>query len=164
MDLRSYLNSHPRYWEFLRYSVVGFSSTVIDFGIFALLTDGYGWRPLSANPISFLLGVTNGFIWNRYWTFKGAAHQEPVSQYVRFVLVNLGGVLIDQAVLATALGVGPLLGLSSQMSKWVGKVVAIPFVVAWNFSANVRWTFHRRHLSADGEVPIAPSIDPQPRR
>jgi len=140
----SMLLAHPRIQEFLRYSVVGFSSTVIDFGVLALLTNLWSWQPLAANPISFVMGVTNGFVWNRYWTFRGARHDEPVGQYARFVIVNLGGVLIDQSILALALALGPGVGLSPNLAKWGGKVAAIPFVVAWNFTANVRWTFRRR--------------------
>lgn len=152
--------ANPRLQEFLRYSVVGFSSTVIDFAVLALLTNVWSWHPLAANPISFVLGVTNGFIWNRHWTFRSARHDEPVGQYVRFVLVNLGGVLIDQAVLAVALQAAPGMGLSMNLAKWGGKIVAIPFVVAWNFTANVRWTFRRRRPLAEREPAGVTAGDP----
>jgi putative flippase GtrA len=155
--------ANPRLQEFLRYSVVGFSSTVIDFGVLALLTNVWSWHPLAANPISFVMGVTNGFIWNRYWTFRGARHDEPVGQYVRFVLVNLGGVLIDQSILAGALAWGPGAGLTLNVAKWGGKVAAIPFVVAWNFTANVRWTFRRRRPSVpEREVATVTATDGRP--
>lgn len=130
--------------EFLRYSIVGLSSTAIDFGVLALLTDVGTWHPLAANPIAFALGVTNGFFWNRHWTFTGAARAEPVGQYMKFVLVQLVGVLIDQAILAAALVVGPDASLTPDQSKWAGKVASIPFVVAWNYTANARWTFAAR--------------------
>jgi putative flippase GtrA len=155
--------NNPRFWEFVRHSVVGFSSTVIDFATLALLTTLWTWPPLAANPVSFSLGVTNGFYWNRHWTFQGARHEEPVGQYVRFVLVNLGGVLIDQAVLAGALALGPDAGLTAELSKWAGKVAAIPFVVTWNFTANSYWTFRRRR-----QPPATPDRavehGPRPRR
>ena len=138
------LVKHRRLGEFFRYAVVGLSSTVIDFGIFALLTDIGSWSPLAANPISFTLGVTNGFYWNRHWTFAGATREAPLGQYVRFVLVNLVGVLIDQSILAAALALGPIAGLETSLAKWAGKVLSIPFVAAWNFTANARWTFGAR--------------------
>ena len=141
--------------QFLRYAVVGASSTALDFGTLWLLTDGAGWGPLAANPLCFLLGVTNGFYWNRRWTFRGAKDQEPRRQYVRFLLVNLAGLLIDQAVLATALTLGTQLGLSGDHSKWGGKVLSLPLVVAWNYTANARWAFGGR-FSAPRDAAVVP--------
>lgn len=153
---------NPRFWEFVRYSIVGASSTAIDFGVLALLTDVGTWHPLAANPIAFLLGLTNGFFWNRHWTFKHAKEQEPAAQYVRFALVNLGGVLIDQAILAAALWLGPEMGFPPDLAKWAGKVAAIPFVVVWNFTANSRWTFRPLPAAPDRERPV-PETGPLPR-
>lgn len=138
-----------RLGRFLRFCVVGVSSTAIDFGVLAALTDGLGWHPLLANPLSFTLGVTNGFYWNRRWTFSEARDQEPVGQYARFFLVNVVGLLIDQAVLAVAVTLGPRLGMDARLSKWVGKIASAPLVVAWNFAAHSIWTFRKRR--ANGE-------------
>jgi dolichol-phosphate mannosyltransferase len=155
---------HPRFREFFRYSVVGSSSTAIDFGLLALLTDFWSWHPLAANPVSFVMGVTNGFIWNRRWTFRAARHDEPVAQYVRFVLVNLGGVAIDQAILAIALAVGSGSGLTLNLSTWAGKLAAIPFVVVWNFTANSRWTFKPRETPRTEGEPATARASARPRR
>jgi putative flippase GtrA len=127
--------------KFVRYALVGLSSTILDFGLLALLTDGAGWKPLAANPVCFALGVTNSFYWNRHWTFPEASHRRPLGQYARFVLVNLIGVSLNQAVLAAALILGPQAGLDPAWCKWGGKVVAVPVGGLWNFAANARWTF-----------------------
>jgi putative flippase GtrA len=127
--------------KFVRYALVGLSSTLLDFGLLAALTDGAGWKPLAANPVCFALGVTNSFVWNRRWTFPEAGDREPLGQYARFVLVNLIGVSINQGVLAAALFFGPQAGLDAAWCKWGGKVVALPVGGLWNFAANARWTF-----------------------
>ena len=144
--------SGSRLREFFRYAVVGLSSTVIDFGIFALLTDIGSWTPLSANPVSFTLGVTNGFYWNRHWTFPRSRREAALGHYARFVLVNRAGVLIDQSVLALALALGPMAGLDPRTAKWTGKVLSIPFVAAWNFTVNARWTFRSRNLPDAAQI------------
>jgi putative flippase GtrA len=159
------LPTRAQFWEFVRYSVVGTSSTVLEYGLLWVLTDVCGWHPLIANPLAFLVGVTNGFVWNRHWTFHGARREEPVGQYVRFVLVNIGGMAIDEAILAIALAMGPMVGLTAEVSKWTGKIVAIPFIVIWNFTANSRWTFRRRHeLALEHETPSCPLSKPPGQR
>jgi putative flippase GtrA len=133
-----------RLLRFVRFCVVGASSTTIDFGLLAALTNGLGWHPLLANPLSFGLGVTNGFYWNRRWTFPEARQEEPVGQYGRFVVVNGIGLLLDQAVLATVMALGPAAGWSDDPSKWAGKIASMPLVVVWNYTAHSLWTFKRR--------------------
>ena len=133
-----------RLFKFVRFCVVGASSTTIDLGLLAALTNGLGWHPLLANPLSFGLGVTNGFYWNRRWTFSEARNEEPVGQYARFVAVNGIGLLLDQAVLATVMFLGPPAGWSDDLSKWVGKIASMPLVVAWNYTAHSLWTFRKR--------------------
>lgn len=133
--------------RFVRFCIVGASSTAIDLGLLALLTQAAGWHPLAASPVSYGVGVTNGWFWNRHWTFPKARRGKAGGQYGRFVLVNLVGVLIDQAVVAGALVWGPRLGLSSGWEPYAGKLASIPLAVAWNFAANTRWTFAERPLS-----------------
>lgn len=128
--------------RFLRFCVVGASSVAVDFGTLALLTGGAGWPPLAANPISFTLGVTNGFYWNRRWTFSEPGRATvPAHRYGRFVLVNLVGAGLDQGFLALALALAPSIGLDDEPAKWAGKLAGIPASVAWNYIVNSRWTF-----------------------
>ena len=47
-------------------------------------------RPLAAT-ISFSLAVTNGFIWNNWWTFRYAGGSSVRGRYVKFVITNLIG-------------------------------------------------------------------------
>ncbi|HEX2998634.1 MAG TPA: GtrA family protein [Armatimonadota bacterium] len=61
--------------QFCRYSVVGFSGFIVDFGIYALLTRGFSfWQTHNAyaNFISFSCAVINNYIWHKRWTFRDA--------------------------------------------------------------------------------------------
>lgn len=137
------LMAHPTLRRFLRFGVVGVSSTAIDLGLFYLLVTELGWqtRPLlvAAKSISFALGVTNGFIWNRLWTFQATEGHAP-TQYVKFVLVNLVGLALDNLVVLLAFTLGrPYLPL--RPLTLLAGLVAIPPVALWNFTAHSLWTF-----------------------
>lgn len=145
MRLSSITDQIKNHQRFLRFCCVGLSSTLVDFGTLAYLTSVAGWPPLTANPLAFVLGTANGFYWNRRWTFGEATAtsvEKPLAQYLRFVAVNGVGALLDQGALALALYLD--VGVAGVGPKWVGKVVAIPLVVAWNYQANARWTFRSR--------------------
>lgn len=130
--------------RFLRFAIVGASSTGIDTGLFWVLVQGLHWRPwglvIPANIVSFTIGVTNGFVWNRYWTFRGAATGHAPTQYVRFVLVNLIGLAIDSLIVQAAFALGARF-VPPDWLPLVAKLVALPPVALWNFTAHSFWTF-----------------------
>jgi putative flippase GtrA len=142
------LLTHATVRRFAKFAVVGASSTLIDMGLFWVLVRPLGWGEtagmrIAANSVSFTLGVTNGFLWNRYWTFTGAAAGHAPTQYVRFVLVNLVGLAVDTATVQLAFALGRHL-LPPDWLPLAAKVLAIPPVALWNFTAHSLWTFAPR--------------------
>jgi putative flippase GtrA len=151
--MRRILN-HPTFHRFLRFAVVGASSTAIDLGLFYLLVTEAGWQSdglrAAAKSISFALGVTNGFLWNRWWTFRAGEGHAP-TQYVKFVLVNLIGLGLDLLIVQTAFAVGRAWLPLKPLTLLAG-LLAIPPVALWNFTAHSLWTFARKD-SADPDLP-----------
>ena len=138
--------AHPTLWRFIRFGLVGVSSTIIDVGIFHVLVQNLGWETpgmrILANCISFSIGVTNGFIWNRLWAFKATEGHAP-TQYLRFVLVNLVGLALDTLIIHF---IWPFVSavLPRHLRPAVAKIIAIPPVALWNFTAHSLWTFAPR--------------------
>ena len=85
---------------------------------------------------SFLVAVTNNYLWNRLWTFRGQ-RGHVVHQGLRFFVVStlaLGANLVVLHLLVEA-GVGEL----------VAQAIAIVLVTPVNFVGNKLWSFrHRR--------------------
>jgi len=156
--------------QFVKFGLVGATSTVIDFGLLWLLLNPLdlrgrllaslaGWPAVQqlaatyhlhrivANSISFLVAVTNGFIWNSRWTFRGYGRGTRRLQYLRFLLVNLVGLMLNNLILSVVAHAIPasllahLRGLGRDPAAMVGKAVATAVVVFWNFGANKYWTF-----------------------
>ncbi|MBI5585435.1 MAG: GtrA family protein [Deltaproteobacteria bacterium] len=87
--------------QFLRFSLVGSSGVLVNLAVYTSAIYILSWHYLLAGTISFMVAMTNNFIWNRYWTFK--SHQNGQAgakgQYFRYFLVTLFGYLVNMALL-----------------------------------------------------------------
>ena len=129
-----------------KFCVVGASSTVIDKAIFyALMTFVPALPWFVSQSIAFLFGVTNGYFWNRYWTFKSNQHAPMGEQYPKFVATNIVGLalnlLITKGFLILLTGHAKHNAVSDKNIILFASLCAIPIVVIWNFTASRLWTF-----------------------
>jgi dolichol-phosphate mannosyltransferase len=124
-------------WEQLvKFCVVGATGYVVNLAVYTLLLKGAGFHYVPAAIGSFLVAVTNNYLWNRLWTFR---HQRGhlVLQGARFLVVStlaLGANLVVLHLLVSA-GLGEV----------VAQAIAIVLVTPVNFIGNKLWSFrHRR--------------------
>lgn len=107
---------------FIRAQCSSLISTVVDFGVTIILTDGCGWWYLIGTSVGTTLGGGTNFFLGRKWVFN-ASEISPVSQAIRYILVwggsiilNIGGVflltsivhlnyLLSKAILAILVGI-----------------------------------------------------------
>jgi putative flippase GtrA len=153
----------PSVRQFVKFCIVGATSTAIDYAVFGLVLDGLqlrkwlqtwlgaspGWQHwadehqiaiLLAATLSFLVSVTNGFIWNRRWTFAHARGRSPRRQYVQFALVNIVGLTLNLTIIRATVPLwAPVVG--RRAAPYAAKMIATGVVVFWNFLANKYWTF-----------------------
>ena len=156
------LASKPGARQFVKFCLVGATSFTIDMGLFNLLHLGVGFPIGLAATCSFLVAVTNGFYWNRRWTFRAGAG-DAKKQYPKFVGTNVIGLFLNVSVTALALIVASQLGVTtvkedpgdilkliflgegkeafSPLAVNAAKVCATICVTAWNFTAAKFWTF-----------------------
>lgn len=123
---------------FIKYSIVGASNAGIDFFTYWALTRSFLFFEahfLIANAIAFILATGWGFIWNRNWTFE-KKDGKKINQYVKYIVVNLGGLLIIEIILFTLVKLG--------MHDIFAKVIASIFAWGWNFTLNKFWTFKEK--------------------
>jgi putative flippase GtrA len=150
--LRLAIHQRPGVRQLVKFCLVGLSSTVLDKGsAYVMMTLGETFAPWVPWWIwtsnSFTLGVTNGYFWNRKWTFQatGAAHGSAGVQYRKFLLTNFVGYLLNQGF--TKLFLIPITGQvvhSQNPDKkhvLLASLLAVPIVVIWNFCAAKFWTF-----------------------
>jgi len=145
--------SAPHNWvQLAKFCVVGASGYVVNLAVFALLLDA-GLHYSVAAACSFLVAVTNNYMWNRLWTFR---HQRGHVAYqgLRFLVVALVALAANELILAgfVALGLG----------KVVAQAIAIALVTPINFIGNKLWSFRltpRPAAAPAGRSPASPPPD-----
>lgn len=105
--------------QFGKFVAIGFTNAAIDFGVFNLLislTDkALGIAFPVFKGISFLVAVTNSYIWNKYWSFEAGGSRGGGQEAAKFFVVNVIAVAVNIGVgSAVANGVDPLFGLSDK--------------------------------------------------
>jgi len=114
----------------VRFIAVGLVNTAVDLGVFYLLSLIPGMPLVLAKTLSYMVGICNSFVWNKYWTFSAAHSRRGPREFAVFFAVNLPPLLVNVIVFT-------LLGLwIDSGSVWVrmAKAFAAAVVsVAWNF-------------------------------
>ena len=83
--------------------------------------------------ISFIVGTTNSYFWNKFWTF-GSKLPVTVSEYVRFGAFTLVGVAINVTVASLVVNViGVPAGIDPRIWANVGAITAVFSAMFWNF-------------------------------
>jgi putative flippase GtrA len=130
----------------VRFITVGFINTAVDLGAFYLLSLIPGMPLVVAKTISYILGICNSFVWNKYWTFSAGSSQRGVREFAVFFAVNLPPLVVNIVVFT-------LLGLwVDSGSTWVrlGKAFAAAVIsVAWNFLGSRYLAFRHTALKGD---------------
>jgi putative flippase GtrA len=124
-------------WEQLvKFCVVGASGYVVNLLVYVALLDGADLHYRAAATGSFLVAVTNNYLWNRLWTFR---HRRGHFAYqgLRFLVVSVLVYVGNLAILTALVEVG--------VGKIVAQAIAIVLVTPFNFVGNKLWSFRLRH-------------------
>lgn len=132
--------SNKEFERISRFLAVGAVGTVLDFSLLTLLKLA-GLPTLFANSFSFTAGLLNNFTWNRLWTFNNGGQTDWRKQFVKFTLISLFGLVINNLIVLSLEGIfGNLLGYP-EWGYLPAKVIATSVVMFWNYFANRAWTF-----------------------
>ena len=124
--------------RFIKFCLVGAMGAVIDVGILTALVELAGWSILLANTVSFVAAITNGFFWNKHWTFRNK-ESKHLQQFVKFATVAVVGLLINFGLM--------WLGLKLGFYYLAVKAVIIVIVAFWNYTINKLWTFRHSQIT-----------------
>lgn len=139
-------------YQFAQFAAVGTLNSFLDVGVFNLETFFYGSALISNGlfavfkAISFLVGTTNSFIWNKTWTFgatsSGDKAKTNAKQVTGFYTIAIIGWVFNITAATLTKAYGP-----SHSTAWVNIVaplagVAVSFI--WNFLGYKYWVFKER--------------------
>ena len=154
------LLQRPAMRQFVKFCIIGATSTLIDFAISYTLTYHYGLNQTLAKSISFVFSVSNGFFWNSRWTFRGLGSGRLHEMYTKFIAINIVGLILNLTIfkLVQVPFAGRFFkqGTPPKPVFYLAFAVATFFVAFWNFTANRKWTFAASPDSAEypGEYPV----------
>lgn len=134
MEVAAALRARHNWEQLAKFCAVGAVGYLLNLGIYDGLLHA-GLHYLLAATCSFLVAVTNNYVWNRVWTFRDR-RAGVAAQGTRFFVVAL-------ASLAVNLGVLHLLILGGA-GKLVAQAAAIVIVTPLNFLGNRLWSFRHR--------------------
>jgi putative flippase GtrA len=124
-----------RNWvQLAKFSVVGASGYVVNLIVYTALLKGAGFHYALAATCSFVVAVTNNYIWNRLWTFHDQRGHVGW-QGLRFLVVALFAYAANLAILAVF--------VESGMDKILAQAIAVVLVTPLNFLGNKLWSFRR---------------------
>ncbi|RZS67936.1 putative flippase GtrA [Agromyces ramosus] len=136
----------------VKFGVVGLIGLVIDVALFNLLRLGvfgeghWAQSALGAKTISTSVAIVFNWLGNRYWTFRRHRRRNYVREFMEYLIVSLGGMLIALACLWVS---HHWLGLTSIVADNVAtNVVGLALGTAFRFLLYRYWVYG--HHRADG--------------
>jgi putative flippase GtrA len=91
-------------------------------------------EPILGSIVGFVLGAMVNYVLNYRYTFK-SVQRYPVT-LAKFFTTACAGLVLNTLIMGLLTG---LLGVH----YFVSQLLATAGVVLWNFTVNLRWTFHR---------------------
>jgi putative flippase GtrA len=139
--------------EMLKFGVVGGIGAVFDLGGAALLHGKYHVEPLMAKGISTATAMVITYLGSRFWTFKDRDNQELRREAGLFIVLNLVGLLIAEAVVGIFTYV---LGLHGQLAYNFASFLGTGFGTIFRYVTYRKWVFPAADQNAAATAAPAP--------
>jgi putative flippase GtrA len=118
------------------FAIIGLVNTGIDFGVFTFTYYYLGWHIVVANPIAWLMAVSNSYALNSMITFAAETGRRLSPQaYFKFILSQAGGLIANTTTVFV---------LSYFMPAWMAKIPAIGASFIVDFTLSYLVVFRRR--------------------
>jgi dolichol-phosphate mannosyltransferase len=123
----------PANWiQLVKFCAVGATGYAVNLAVYSLLLHVAGVNYLAAAACSFVVAVTNNYVWNRLWTFR-AQRGHVALQGAKFLVVSTAALGANLAALALLVAAG--------MPKVPAQAIAIVLVTPLSFLGNKLWSF-----------------------
>ena len=132
--LRLALGRSGNWVQLAKFATVGASGYVVNLAVFSalVLSDVHY---LVAAVCSFLVAVTNNYLWNRLWTFRARAREPRATRAPGSSPSRRSRSSPTSCVCALLVAAG--------LEEIPAQAIAIVLVTPWNFAANKLWSFRR---------------------
>ena len=120
--------------QFIRCSFAGGVAFIVDFLIFAFLTEICHLHYIVSNTISFTFGVSVNYFITILWVFPNSKFDNKKLEFLSFTIIAIIGLILSNLLLW---GFTYLLGIHHLLSKALSAGIAY----IWNFLVKKYWLF-----------------------
>ena len=146
--------------ELAKFGVVGLIGSIIDLGGADYLHVHMGIGPMVAKAISITAATLVTYLGSRFWTFRHRVNQALLREGVLFVVLNIIGLGIAEAVIAaTTYG----LDMKSELAYNAASVVGTGLGTIFRYFSYKKWVFLAGAPGtavAAGEAAVSGIVDP----
>ena len=138
--------------QFVKFAITGTIGASVDFGIYNVLTRGFGWDKIllvfgyeiiAANLVSVFLAISSNFLLNKYWTFRNT-NEAVVRQWSGYFALNAFTFLLNQIITSFfTFHVALINTIFGSQKDNAAKVLAIGFILFINFLGSKFIVFRR---------------------
>jgi len=131
----------PTLWEFIKYCIVGGTGTIIDVGIYTVLTRIFHFYYILATGISVFIAIFNNFLLNKHWTFKKGKSGRTTKEYLKFFIVSVINYFLHIGIMYSIVEFTKLESIVGNYEDFIAKFIAIIIITISNYIGNKYWTF-----------------------
>jgi len=117
--------------QLYKFIIVGILNTAIGYGSFFFLLSYFNY--IISLIISYILSVTNSYLWNKYWTFN--SKKNPAKEYLKFWSIYLITFVIN--ILTLTIWVNTL-----NFDPKIGQLIVLPILTIISFAGHKYWSFN----------------------
>lgn len=123
---------YSKFRNLILYGIIGSCSSGLDFLLYTLFVEVFGWHYILSNCISVLAGITTSFTLNRNYNFK--IKDKTRQRFAIFLTIGLCGMMVSNLILYLCIDI-------FSWNKIVSKLLSIVLVVIFQFILNKYITF-----------------------
>jgi len=127
----------PATSQFIRFGLVGIGGLIVDTATLYAAMGVLGLGLYSARIVSYLTAATFTWAANRHFTFERVDPAPAALQWLRFLLANGVGAVVNYGVYAALVTFAPLVSAYPFIGIAAGSIAGLAF----NFNASKRWVF-----------------------
>lgn len=122
---------YKKYREGLTYLIAGGIATILNIGVFALLTYGFKINYEISNIIAIIVAVLFQYISNKFFVFKTKTntYKESIKEFISFIACRLVTMVMDQVMMKIGVDI---LGINELFMKILVNIIVI--IVNYIFS------------------------------
>ena len=132
-----FIHSHPTIFQLVKFGVVGFSASVVNFVIVIFLVEFFQIHPLLANLFAFFTAFMVSYIGHRYWTFAHKDHRF-IKCMPKFFATALLSLSVSEGLY--------YIMLRYKVSYEIGLLFVIIVVACLSFTISKFWAFRIKRV------------------